>query len=178
MPQQPVWGFWIKFSIPVPCQGSFQMLSPLERRAILRWWEIWGVGRHLVWLARPYLQSPVNGLMQWASFAKHWTIPTSRWRKQSWGPGRSLSSDRSTWWGRGNWIWMISILLFPCPNPECSDHPASYRDSSLLWEQGPESWKENPGRAGALPRPQGCLGERLEMESSSVCYVSLSVELS
>lgn len=71
MPQQPVWGFRIKFSIPVPCQGSFQMCSPLGRRAILRWWaEFWGVGRHLVWLARPYLQSPVNGLNAMSELCK------------------------------------------------------------------------------------------------------------
>lgn len=159
MPQQPVWGFWIKFSIPVPCQGSFQMRSPLERRAILRWWaEIWGVGRHLVWLARPYLQSPVNGLMQGASFAKHWTIPTSRWRKQSWGPGRSLSSDRSTGWGRGNWIWMISILLFPCPQPRVFWSASKLQGQLTPVGARPREPEREPRESWGLAKATGLLG--------------------
>lgn len=70
---------------------------------------------HLNWWAEPYLQSSVNSLMWWARFARHWTIPTSHWQKQSRGPGRSLSHDRSTWWSHRNWIWVIPIFLSPWP---------------------------------------------------------------
>lgn len=116
------------------------MRSPLGRRAIARWRAgICGSWKHLVWLAGPYLQSSVNYLMRWASFAKHWTIPTSRWQKQSWGPGCSLSSDRSTWWSHRNWIWMISILFSPCPQPGAFWSFRELKDSS---------WGNNAQRAG------------------------------
>lgn len=39
-------GLWIKFSIPVPCQGSYQMRSPLGSRAVRRagiWGEVEGI---------------------------------------------------------------------------------------------------------------------------------------
>ena len=92
------------------------MRWPLERRAI---WQLAvsedlrKVGGHLVWLAGPYLQS----LIPRVSFARRWTIPTSPWHQQSWGPGFCLSSDRSTRWSPGNWAWVIPILLSPSPQP-------------------------------------------------------------
>lgn len=120
------------------------MRSPLGRRAIRCWWAgICGSWKHLVWLAGPYLQSSVNYLMRWASFAKHWTISTSRWQKQSWSPGCSLSSDRSTWWSHRNWIWMISIFFSPCPQPGAFWSFRELKDSSC---------GNNAQRAGNRPR--------------------------
>lgn len=109
-------GLWDKFSIPGPHQGSPSMHWPLERRAVWRLAvseDLRKGGGQLVWLAGPYLQS----LIPRASFARRRTILTSPWHQQSWGPGFCLSSDRNTWWSRGNWAWVIPILLSPSPQP-------------------------------------------------------------
>lgn len=87
----------------------------------------------------------------------------------------SLSSDRSTWWSHGNWIWVIPILLYPCPQRRAFWSPSKLK-GQFFSRAIPREEQTEPGRARTLPRPHGQLMEGLE--SYSFGYLNLSISTS
>lgn len=131
---------------------------------------------HLNWWAEPYLQSSVNSLMWWARFARHWTIPTAHWQKQSRGPGRSLSHDGSTWWSHRNWIWVIPIFFSPCPRTRAFWPSGKLKGTALVRSKAQRGRNRKPGRAGTLHSPRwsvgGGAGNGLVLSAKSIFPVS------